>query len=207
MKITILGGSGSGKTTLATEISVLLNIPHYDLDQFGLKHVANFPAYIEDTFALCLKPDWVAEGCFLLWTDPLLYDSDYIILLEIPWWIASYRILWRHFSKTLRRCNPYPTSKLYRFMNDCRRHYLNRAREVEQIQMRMYLETYPEVIPPFTPNRLLEHWEEYKEICYPPTATFLRQYLIRYREKLLIARNEYEIRKIINVIEKLHKKS
>ena len=72
-KIHILGGSGSGKTTLARDLSSLLHLPHYDLYEIGLK---NGLVTEDDAFAIAGQPGWISEGCYLIWTEPLLSQAD-----------------------------------------------------------------------------------------------------------------------------------
>ncbi len=86
-KIHILGGSGSGKTTLAQNLSSMLHVPHYDLDKIGLE---NGLVTEDDAFAIAGQPEWISEGCYLIWTDPLLYQADAIVLLEVSWPVAIY---------------------------------------------------------------------------------------------------------------------
>src|SRR5258708_34632495 len=104
-KIHILGGSGSGKTTLARNLSSLLHIPHYDLDEIGLK---NGFVTEDDAFALAGQPEWISEGCYLIWTEPLLSQADAILLLKVSWPVAAWRIIRRHITKSLHGTNPYP---------------------------------------------------------------------------------------------------
>ena len=105
MKIYILGASGSGKTTLAEHISARFHLPHYELDQIGLK---NGKVTEDDAFAIAEQPEWIADGFYLIWTDPLLYQADYIVLLEVSWPVAAWRIIRRHITKSLHGTNPYP---------------------------------------------------------------------------------------------------
>lgn len=78
-KIHILGGSGSGKTTLAQNLSSMLQVPYYDLDRIGLEKGM---VTEDDAFAIAEQPGWIAEGIYLIFTEPLcgIYsriDKDY----------------------------------------------------------------------------------------------------------------------------------
>src|SRR5690348_9244433 len=84
-KIHILGGSGSGKTTLARHLSSLLHVPHYDLDAIGLEKGL---VTEEDAFVIAVQPAWVSEGVYLIFTEPLLYAANVIVLLEVSWPVA-----------------------------------------------------------------------------------------------------------------------
>lgn len=120
MKIYILGGSGSGKTTLAEDIAVRFHVPHYELDQIGLK---NGKVTEDDAFAIAGQPGWVTDGSYLIWSDPLLYQADYIVLLEVSWSVAAWRIIRRHIMKSLHGTNPYPgfngIKLLFKLLKDC----------------------------------------------------------------------------------------
>ena len=106
-KIHIIGGPGSGKTTLAHKLSERLNIPNYDLDLLGQKNGTNPDAHVEDAFMIARQPGWVAEGIYVVTIEPQLQAADIIVLLEIPWPIAAWRIVKRHVVKTLNGTNIY----------------------------------------------------------------------------------------------------
>jgi hypothetical protein len=46
-----------------------------------------------DAFAIAGQPGWISEGCYLIWTKSLLYQADAIVLLEVSWPVAAWRIL------------------------------------------------------------------------------------------------------------------
>src|SRR5258708_2097700 len=118
---------GSGKATLAAALSSRFHVPHYELDQLGRKNGMRSAAYVEDALALVKQPGWVTEGIDLIWIDPLLHQADYIVLLEVSWPVAAWRILRRHISKSLAGTNPYPTKLLFPFLKDTRRYSLNKT--------------------------------------------------------------------------------
>jgi adenylate kinase family enzyme len=145
LKIYILGGPGSGKTTLAGALSSRFHIPHYELDKLGEKNGMRSAAYIEDAFAMAEQPSWVTEGIFLIWIDPLLHQADYIVLLEVSWPVAAWRIISRHIAKSLRGTNPYPGIKsLFLFLKNTRDYYLNKCSADTAELMSRYLEEYEE---------------------------------------------------------------
>ncbi|GCE21226.1 hypothetical protein [Dictyobacter kobayashii] len=114
LKVHILGGSGSGKTTLAELLSARFHIPSYDLDKIGWKHgMAPLAAYVEEALAIIEQPGWVTEGIYLFWTDALMHEADCIVMMDIPWSVAVWRVLRRHVVKTLNGTNPYATKWLW----------------------------------------------------------------------------------------------
>jgi adenylate kinase family enzyme len=191
-KIHILGGSGSGKTTLARNLSSLLHVPHYNLDEIGLK---NGLVTEDDAFAIAGQPGWISEGCYLIWTDPLLYRADSIVLLEVSWPVAAWRISRRHIMKSLHGTNPYPgvcgVKLLFKLVKDTRRTALNKVRSDTPIAecMRKYLEEQRVYADPPTPESVGRDVEKYLTISVPPTAEFVRRYLEKYQEKVLLVRN------------------
>ncbi len=186
VKIHILGGSGSGKTTLAQELSSRLHIPLHSLDTFDESY--SHQALIEGAMSIARQPGWVAEGIYLLWTDPLLYQADYIILLDLPWPVAVWRMIYRHISKSLRGVNPYPSVKLlFKLLQGSRSYYLNqhRAEPPTAELTRMCLEEQRELAEPPTVESVLPYLDKYHEIGIPPTEEFVRLYLEKYGKKVL----------------------
>lgn len=129
-RIFITGGPGTGKTTLAKRISSSLSLPiiHLDYevldreDRFGMPF-AEPPEWLH---VLAEQDSWVAEGSFLRWTEPILTRANLVIALEVPWAVASYRILSRHIKAELLRNNRFPGwKKLGTFWSWSRRYYQN----------------------------------------------------------------------------------
>jgi adenylate kinase family enzyme len=191
LKIQILGGPGSGKTTLGAEISARFDLPFYEADVLGMKNGTQHTAWIRDAFAIISLPGWVTEGGALIWNDPILAHADYIVLLEVPWRTAAYRIVRRHIVKSLRGINPYPGIRsLISFLKNSRRYYLNQC-HLDLIEaMNRCLEEQRTGTEPLDAERLLARLETYGvEIIRPPTAEFMRQYLEKYKQKLIVVRN------------------
>jgi adenylate kinase family enzyme len=202
-KIHILGGSGSGKTTLAQYLSSLLHVPHYDLDKIGLE---NGRVTEDDAFAIAGQPGWITEGCYLIWTDPLLYQADSIVLLEVSWPVAAWRILRRHITKSLHGTNPYPgvngVKLLFKLVKDTRKHSLNKVRSDTSLAkcMRRYLEEHRERTDPPTLESVRRDVEKYVSISVPPTAEFVRKYLEKYQEKVLLIRNTADRERLLELL-------
>jgi len=202
-KIYILGASGSGKTTLARNLSSLLHVPHYDLDKIGLEKGL---VTEDDAFAIAGQPRWISEGCYLIWTDPLLYQADCIVLLEVPWPVATWRIIRRHIMKSLHGTNPYPgvngAKLLFNLIKDMRRHSLNKVDPNTPLAecMSRYLEKQKESAVPPTPESVGRDVEKYLTISVPPTAEFLRRYLEKYQEKVFLVRNNADRERLLELL-------
>lgn len=199
-KIHILGGPGSGKTTLAHELSTRLNIPHYDLDLLGQKNGTNPEAHVDDAIAIARKPGWVVEGIYLVTIDPLLYEADYIVLLDVPWTVAAWRIVKRHIVKTLHGTNQYPGLKgLYSFLGYARNYYLNRPLD-KTVLMHACLQEHRDMALPPVRETMVMFLDTYHEVSIPPTAEFVRMYLEKYQEKVVVIRKNAVRRRLVERI-------
>lgn len=54
------------------------------------------------------KDTWIARGAYLDWVEPLLLEADLVVWLDVPWRVASYRIIFRHVRATTARKNRFP---------------------------------------------------------------------------------------------------
>lgn len=202
-KIHILGGSGSGKTTLARNLSSLLHVPHYDLDAIGLEKGL---VTEEDAFAIAGEPGWISEGCYLIWTEPLLYQADTIVLLEVSWPVAVWRIIRRHVIRSLHGTNPYPGANgiklLFKLIEYAYKYPLNKVGSDASVAecMSRYLEEQRDSTDPPTLESVSRDVEKYLNISVPPTAEFMRRYLEKYHEKVVIVRNNAEQKQLIEFL-------
>jgi adenylate kinase family enzyme len=194
LKIHIIGGSGSGKTTLAQELSARLHIPHYDLDKLNWE--------LDDVLATAEQPAWITEGIYLIWTDPLLYHADYIVLLEVCWPVAAWRIVYRHIAKSLQGTNLYPGIKsLFLFLKSTRDYYLNTCSADTAESIDRYLEEHGESAEPLDGERLLARLEKYgAEIVLAPTAEFVQRYLEKYEQKVTVVRNKADRERMLDLL-------
>jgi len=100
LKIAILGNCGSGKTTLGIELSAILNIPIYHLDQYYYKagwEKAPFEEYLAIHNKLCNEDKWIIDGTGTRTLAYRLEKADCVIFLDIPRSIC----LWRVFKRLL----------------------------------------------------------------------------------------------------------
>ncbi|GLV60985.1 hypothetical protein KDH_78030 [Dictyobacter sp. S3.2.2.5] len=200
LKIQISGGPGSGKTTLGAEIGARFDLPFYETDVIGMKNGMQHSAWIRDAFEISSLPGWSIEGGGLIWNEPILAQADYIVLLEVPWRTAAYRIVRRHISKSLRGINPYRGIRsLILFLMDSRRYYLNQCRpELVEAMNRCLAEQIPASLDS---EQLLRRCETYGvKIIQAPTAAFTRQYLEKYKQKLIVVRNNTERARLLDFL-------
>ena len=194
LKIVIIGSAGSGKTTLARYLSAKLHIPHHELDLICRKHGTHLAAYVDDAIAIAKQPGWIAEGNFILWTDPLFYQADYIVFLEISWPVAAWRIISRHVSNSLRGVNQYPGINglrlLFILLKGTRKYHLDNVHSDPSVAkaVREFLEEHEADKALADTETLISRWQRcMKEI--PSTTDFVRRYLKKYQEKVVFINN------------------
>lgn len=200
MKIHIIGGPGSGKSTLAKCIASRLRIPHYDLDKVNWEK--------ESAVAIAEQLEWITEGIYLIWTEPMLYHADYIVLLEVSWPVAAWRIVSRHIINSLRGTNAYPglngIKLLFKLLKDTRRYLLNQDNSaisaLESLQT--YLEQHSEIANPPTEEFVQMYFAQYKDLSIPSTKEFVRMYLERYKGKVTLVRNNTDRDRLLEILKK-----
>lgn len=199
-KIHIIGASGSGKTTLAQDIASRLHSPHYNLDKVNWEQ--------ENVIAIAEQPTWITEGIYLIWTEPMLYHADCIVLLEVSWPVAAWRMIRRHILNSLRGANPYPgisgIKGLFKLLKYAHRYILNLEHvDKSSIEaLHVYLETHREEAAPPTEDFLNAYLEAYGKFVVPPAEAFVRMYLERYKEKLFLIKNKADRERLLKLIEK-----
>ena len=120
-RVHIVGGAGAGKSTLACRLAAALPAPAYHLDALNISDTTEHSPAVGDRAAavarIAAEPSWVSEGIFLGWTDALLQAADRIVWLDVPWYLALYRIVRRYIAANRSGSNPYRgLRRLLRFL-------------------------------------------------------------------------------------------
>ena len=132
-KISILGGISSGKTTLANELSKILNIKSYELDNVAYKrrdiHKKSSPDERDKKLKTILKKNkWIIEGFYSRpWTYPIYKQADIIILLNVESSTTKRRVITRFLKRKFLLKKNKKTNKSFKTML----HLLNYIRKKE----------------------------------------------------------------------------
>jgi adenylate kinase family enzyme len=128
----VTGGPGSGKSTFARKLGAAAGLTVYHLDEMALDLEASFPPGEAFTSlaaklpAIAAEPAWVSDGAYMGWAAPLFDAADAVVWMDVPWRVASYRILTRHLKAELRRNNRFPGwRRLWTFWRWCAGYYQN----------------------------------------------------------------------------------
>ena len=102
-RIHIIGYSGTGKTYLAKQLSKILNIKHYDLDDilYKRKYVEKYtdPILKRKLREITKKKTWVIEGTGSRWVHDSFKKADIILVLDAPLHMISWRVIKRHLHR------------------------------------------------------------------------------------------------------------
>ncbi|MFG6117739.1 AAA family ATPase [Thalassobacillus sp. B23F22_16] len=143
-KIHIIGSVGSGKTTLAKELSSMLAIPHYELDNVvwlrdktgdKKRTEEERDSYLE---SIIQSESWIMEGVHLEeWVSNCFHGAEVIIFLDTNYSIRTYRIIKRFLKQKFRleRSNYKPTLKILYKMFKWNRYF-------EQVGKDKFFNTY-----------------------------------------------------------------
>lgn len=100
MRVHIIGLPSAGKTTLARGLATSYGVPHHDLDALAFtdERWTLRPSNERDTMLdrILGESDFVTEGGFVGWTEPLFAAAEYIIWLDPPMWTLVVRHIRRH---------------------------------------------------------------------------------------------------------------
>jgi hypothetical protein len=115
----------------------MLGVPLIDLDDMMLNMDARSPRPLDaqvfqDEMQVATKPllqgrTWVSDGFYLGWALDFFEAADLIVWMQVPWRVASYRIILRHIRADLARNNRSPGyRRLFRRWRWYRSFYANR---------------------------------------------------------------------------------
>ncbi len=99
-RIVITGLAGSGKSTLAVALAAKTGLPivHLDLYFWRPGWVAPSETEWRENQRVALAGDaWIADGNYHETLDLRLRHADTIVVLDMPWWLCSWRALLRGF--------------------------------------------------------------------------------------------------------------
>ncbi len=196
-KIHILGGAGSGKSTLARRLATKLQVPHYDLDVLGRKNGTDAVAHIADQMRIAYEPGWVVEGIYVVLVDPLLDAANTIVLLDVAWPVAAWRIINRHISTTLRGTNEYPDLHLLlRLLTYAHGYYSNRRNELSDLMEQSPTVQRAMALPPTT-EAMVQHLKAYHPVSIPPTVAYVRSYLEKYQDKVVVVKTKADYAQLL----------
>jgi len=125
----ITGGPGSGKTRLARRLADGRSVPLHDLDGLLLAAADRVDRLEADGTASRLAdlPAWISDGVYFAWARPFLERADLVVWLDVPWRVASRRMIARHLRLELTRQNRFPGwRRFYSFWRWAARYYADR---------------------------------------------------------------------------------
>ena len=99
-RVVITGLAGSGKSTLAVALAARTGLPIIHLDLFFWKPGWVAPSETEWRVKqrVALAGDaWIADGNYHETLDLRLERADTLVVLDMPWWLCSWRALLRGF--------------------------------------------------------------------------------------------------------------
>jgi len=110
--IVVVGVTGSGKTTTARRLSVLLGVPHIELD--SLHWLPDWQERPTDEFRsklsdLLVDDHWIVDGNYSKVRDVIWRQTDTIVWLDYPLWLIMLQLLRRTIQRIVSRENLWNT--------------------------------------------------------------------------------------------------
>ena len=120
----------------------------------------------------------------------MLHQVDYIVLLDISWPVAAWRIICRHIIKSLQGTNPYKGQSLFNFLQFTHHYYKDTIRSDTVVveAVRVYLAEQAEDVEPPDAEILVARLEKCM-LEIPITAEFVRIHLEKYKDKVVVVKN------------------
>lgn len=143
------------------------------------------------------EPDWLVEGIYVVLVDPLLAAADIIVLLDVAWHIAAWRIVIRHIFTTLRGTNEYPGLRLLiKLLIYAHAFYHNRHNQHAELMRQCLAAQRAIPLPPST-DAMVQHLETYHPVSIPPKIAFMRSYLEKYQDKVVVLRAKADYERLL----------
>ena len=105
-RILLLGCPGSGKTTLGKKLDQILNIQHFQLDDYYWKEdgtCAEEDEWLETQCSLVMRESWIIEGNHLAAFEMRIKRADSVILLAPTTRVCLWRVLKRGVTSLFSR--------------------------------------------------------------------------------------------------------
>jgi len=105
-RVSVVGTSGAGKSTLASELAVILGVPHLELD--ALNHQQDWEPLPKEEFrrivaAKAAEDGWVIDGNYST-VQPLVWArADTVAWLDLPKSIVMRQVVWRTLHRVAGR--------------------------------------------------------------------------------------------------------
>jgi len=190
-RIHIAGAPGAGKSTLARRLGRALNLPVYPLDQLAYEGRDFAPRPVElsasEAEEISETPEWISEGIFVDWADPLLQRADVIVWLDyLNWRRAAYRIVVRTLRGAYREARLRRGSERFLRFSDYKRNLKQLIRVL--FESREYWHEQP-VPTRYAVNRaqtqdaIAPHWSKVVHITSAHQARALRDAIASSRRR------------------------
>jgi adenylate kinase family enzyme len=120
-RILLLGCPGSGKTTLGKQLSPILNIQLFQLDDYYWKEDGTWHEEDEWFETLCsfvMRESWIIEGNYLSAFEMRIKRADSVIVLAPTMRVCLWRVLKRGVTSLFSRdssATPFRTARSYLF--------------------------------------------------------------------------------------------
>jgi hypothetical protein len=162
-----------------------LNLPVYPLDLVAYEGPDFTPRPVEasasDAREISETPEWISEGIFVDWADPLLQRADVIVWLDyLSWHRAAYRIVVRTLRGAVREARLRRGSGRFLRFSDYGRNLKQLIRVLIQSREYWHEQSVPTryaVTRAQAQDAIAPHWSKVIHITNPHLARALRDAL------------------------------